>query len=160
MIIFGIDPGLSLTGYSIIEYKDNSLTLLKSGIIKTSKEDNLNKRQLYIYNKIFNLLIENKVDILSLEKLFFLKNRKTAMQISEIRGIIKLAASQNNLKIVEYTPLEVKQNITGYGKATKREVQYAIMDYFNLDKLPRPDDKADAIAIGLNYILDNTLIYD
>lgn len=149
MIIFGLDPGYAIVGYGIIEYKANKFRVLDYGAITTSKEDNLNDRLLQIYDQLCSLMDIYKPDALSIEKLFFNTNATTAIGVAEARGVCLLAAKQRDLDIAEYTPLQVKQAVTGYGKAIKQQVQEMTRMLLNLQKVPKPDDTADALAVAI-----------
>lgn len=150
MRILGIDPGTATTGYGIIEITDNgSIEVINYGIIQTTPKSPMPERLKIIFQDI-QVLIENfKPDILSIEELFFFKNSKTVITVSQARGVILLAASLANLEIAEYTPLEVKVTLTGYGRADKSEMQNCVKEMLDLKTIPRPDDAADALAIAL-----------
>jgi len=149
MIILGIDPGTAIVGYAIISFKNNELTALDYGCIKTSKEEVFPKRLSQIYHGIETLIKKNKPDQMAIESLYFAKNVKTAMKVSEARGVAILAAAENKIKVVEFTPLQVKQALTGYGRASKSQIQQMVKVIFKLKTIPRPDDVADALAIAL-----------
>lgn len=149
MIILGIDPGTAIVGYAIISLKNNELTALDYGCIKTSKKETFSKRLSQIYHGIEALIKKNKPDQIAIENIYFAKNVKTAMRVSEARGVAILAAAENKIKVVEFTPLQVKQALTGYGRASKNQVQQMVKIAFRLKKTPRPDDAADALAIAL-----------
>ncbi len=149
MIILGIDPGTAIVGYAIISFKDNKLTALDYGCIKTSSKEIFSIRLSQIYHGIDNLIKKNKPDQVAIENIYFAKNVKTAMRVSEARGVAILAAAENKLKVIEFTPLQVKQALTGYGRASKSQVQQMVKIVFKLKKIPRPDDAADALAIAL-----------
>jgi crossover junction endodeoxyribonuclease RuvC len=150
MKILGIDPGTATTGYGIIEVKDNdTISVLNYGVIQTFPVDAMPNRLMCIFDDM-QLLIDNFTpDIIVLEGLFFFKNAKTVITVSQARGVILLAAIKAGLTIYEYTPLQVKITLTGYGRADKREVQNCVKDLLELDEIPRPDDAADALAIAL-----------
>ncbi len=149
MIIFGLDPGYAIVGYGVIEYKANKFRVLDYGAITTSKDDDLNDRLLQIYNQLCGVMDTYKPDALSIEKLFFNTNATTAIGVAEARGVCLLAAKQRGLDIAEYTPLQVKQAVTGYGKAVKQQVQEMTRMLLNLQKVPKPDDTADALAVAI-----------
>jgi len=149
MIILGIDPGTAIVGYAVISVKNNELTALDYGCIKTSPKEIFSKRLSQIYHGIDILIKENKPDQIAIENIYFAKNVKTAMKVSEARGVAILAAAENEIKIVEFTPLQVKQALTGYGRASKDQIQQMVKVIFKLKKTPRPDDVADALAIAL-----------
>ena len=149
MIIIGIDPGYAIVGFGVIEYKANKFRVLDYGAITTSKDDDLNDRLLQIYNQLCVIMDSYKPDALSIEKLFFNTNATTAIGVAEARGVCLLAAKQRGLDIAEYTPLQVKQAVTGYGKAVKQQVQEMTRMLLNLQKVPKPDDTADALAVAI-----------
>ncbi len=149
MIILGIDPGTAIVGYAIISLENNELIALDYGCIKTSKEEIFPKRLSQIYHGIETLIKKNKPDQMAIESLYFAKNVKTAMKVSEARGVAILAAAENKIKVVEFTPLQVKQALTGYGRASKIQIQEMVKVIFKLKTIPRPDDVADALAIAL-----------
>ena len=155
MIILGIDPGTATTGYGVIKVKkgfpklNKSLEFLKYGVIKTDPVNPQGKRLSQIYIETNKLLKENKPDILAIESLYFFKNLKTALPVSEAKGVILLAAAKKKIKVLQVTPLEVKMNICGYGRAQKKQVQRMVKETLNMDKIPRPDDAADALAVAV-----------
>ncbi len=149
MIILGIDPGTAIVGYAIISLKDNELVAIDYGCIKTSKKEIFSKRLSQIYHGIDILIKKNKPDQIAIENIYFAKNVKTAMRVSEARGVAILAAAENKIEVVEFTPLQVKQALTGYGRASKNQIQQMVKIVFKLKEIPRPDDAADALAIAL-----------
>jgi crossover junction endodeoxyribonuclease RuvC len=154
MIILGIDPGLALTGWAILDNKEE-IKLIKYGCIKTRKEQEENKRLFNLYNKLKKIINKYKPQALSIEKLFFNTNAKTAFTIGEARGVIKMCATLNKLPIYEFTPLQIKDSIVGYGRADKNQVQQMVKMHLKLDKIPKPDDAADAVAAALTYCFFN-----
>ncbi len=161
MIILGIDPGTANTGYGLIEKSQEGIKFLACGCIKTfpdrSPQDRLNE----IFNELNKLIKKYKPDILSVEKLFFFKNVKTAIPVSQAKGIILLVAAKKKIPIYEFTPLEVKMIITGYGRAQKKQVQEVIKRLLDLEKAPSPDDAADALGVAIScaYFLENEKRY-
>ncbi len=149
MIILGMDPGTARVGFGIIEQRDvNKISPIIYGCIKT--KSGLNEKRLkYIYEETLQLIRDYRPEALSLEKLFFNTNIKTASSVGEARGVIILAASQSGLKTAEYTPLEVKQAVVGYGRALKMQIQEMVRILLNLKEIPRSDDAADALAIAI-----------
>jgi len=147
----GIDPGYALIGYGILKKENKNIEVLEYGAIRTVKGDP-GERLVNIYHKIVNIIDSFSPDVLSLEKLFFNKNAKTVLGVGEARGVIILSAKLKGLSIREYTPLEVKQAMTGYGRATKQQVQYMVKSILKFEKIPKPDDVADALAIALTCI--------
>ena len=149
MKILGIDPGLAIVGYSIIDYNDDCVALLNSGSIKTSKEHTESQRLVEIFEDITTIIEKYKPDIASVEKLFFFKNQKTVMPVAAARGVIMMALEKCGIKTFEYTPMEVKQTLTGYGRADKKEVEQMVKIALNCQILPTLDDTVDAMAIAI-----------
>ena len=153
MIVIGIDPGFARLGYGVIEVVKEGNRPVCYGCIETSgKALSPSQRLLKIYTEVEVLLDTYQPGYLSLEKLFFQKNISSAMSVSEVRGIVLLAAGQRNIPVTEYTPNQVKQAITGSGRADKRQVQEMIKRLLQLEEIPRPDDAADALSIALCHI--------
>lgn len=149
MIILGIDPGLAIVGYGIIECNGNKFRALEYGAIVTEAETNFPDRLKIIYEEMTNIIEEfNPID-LAIEELFFNKNVKTAIKVGQARGVEVLAAVNKGLEIYEYTPLQIKQGVVGYGRAEKRQVQEMVKMLLNLKDIPKPDDVADALAVAL-----------
>jgi len=149
MKIIGIDPGIALTGYGIVELKNNIYNVIDYGKIETFPEMLKTQRLEKIYNDLSTLFLFHRPDVLALEELFFNKNSKTAITVGEARGVIILCATQHNIPVFEYTPLQVKQAITGYGRAEKVQMQRMIKMILNLNETPKPDDVADALGIAV-----------
>lgn len=149
MIAIGIDPGIESTGVGIVELKENKLKLIHHELISTSSKEKKEFRLRKIYDNLTQILTNHKVDFASVEKLFFAKNVKTAITVAEVRGIILLALEQNKIPIYEYTPLQVKQGLVGYGRGTKKQVQELIKIILNTDEIIRQDDVADGIALAI-----------
>lgn len=152
MIVMGIDPGLARVGYGVIEAEKGGLNPICYGCIQTSGEKRTSQRLIEIYTGIEALFEKYHPDCLAVEKLFFTKNITSAMSVSEVRGVILLAAEKRRLEIAEYTPNQVKQAITGSGRADKRQMQDMIKRLLHLDKIPKPDDAADGLSIALCHI--------
>ncbi|KLO21229.1 MULTISPECIES: crossover junction endodeoxyribonuclease RuvC [unclassified Marinitoga] len=148
MRILGIDPGYGRIGFGIIDKDGNNFKLVDFGVIETNKKSDLNSRLLEIFDGINDLILKYNPDESAVESLFFFKNVKTAIQVGEARGVILLTLQKNNIPIFEYTPYQVKQAITGYGRAEKGQIQRMLKVVFNLKKNPTPDDAADALAIA------------
>lgn len=152
MIYLGIDPGTATTGFGIIKKSDNKkleYDILEFGVIETPKVESDAQRLQTIYEDLSAIIKKHKPTYFGIEKLFFATNQRTVMTVSQARGIALLAASQANLKILEFTPLQVKSTLCGYGKADKKQVQRMVQQTFKLKSLPKPDDAADALAIAL-----------
>lgn len=149
MIIIGIDPGVALTGFGIIEKKGNKINFITSGLISTEKGKRIEERLNIIYNKLCSYIKKYNVDVMAVEKLFFNKNVKTVMSVGEARGVIMLAGFKCKLPVFEYTPLQVKIALTGYGRAEKLQIGKMVKVLLNLRDIPKPDDVGDALAIAL-----------
>ncbi|MCK5061254.1 crossover junction endodeoxyribonuclease RuvC [Candidatus Parcubacteria bacterium] len=149
-VILGIDPGIADTGFGVIsKNKDGSLKCLDYGTIKTSSKLDLPKR-LVILGKELDIIIKKyKPEIVGVEQLFFCKNVKTALTVGHARGVILFVIQQNNLLVSEFTPLQIKQAVSTYGQASKLQVQKMVKLLLNLDKIPKPDDAADALATAI-----------
>ena len=154
MIVLGIDPGIALTGWGILS-KEDKPKLIKYGCIETSKNKNSSQRLLIIYKELQKIIKKYKPEVLSMEKLFFNTNAKTAFSIGEARGVIKICAALNKVPVVEFTPLQIKNSIVGYGRASKKQVQEMVKVSLSLIEVPRPDDAADAIGAALTYCFYN-----
>ncbi len=151
MKILGIDPGMAIMGYCILDYDGKNAKLLNSGSIQTNKNERESQRLVEIYNDMQTIINTYNPDICAIEKLFFFRNYTTVMPVAHARGIILLALEQARLPIYEFTPIEVKQILTGYGRATKKEVEQMVKLSLNSLNLPKLDDTIDAIAIALSY---------
>ncbi|MCF8010724.1 MAG: crossover junction endodeoxyribonuclease RuvC [Clostridiales bacterium] len=149
MRIMGIDPGMAITGYGVIDHYGNKFKALSYDCIKTSSKLSLAARLQSIYSGITEILRSYRPEHFAVEALFFNKNTKTAMDVGHARGVVLLAAAHMSLDVYEYTPLQVKQAVVGYGKADKGQVQFMVKNILNLKDIPRPDDVADALAVGI-----------
>ena len=149
MRILGIDPGLATIGYALVDKKTNHFDVLEYGVIKTSADKEDTERLEIIHHNIEELIKEFRPEEMAVEELFFNKNVKTAIMVGQARGVILLAGSQAGLKVYEYTPLQVKQAVVGYGRARKEQVQQMVKALLNLEEIPRPDDSADALAVSI-----------
>ncbi|VVB84994.1 Crossover junction endodeoxyribonuclease RuvC [uncultured archaeon] len=152
MIIIGIDPGLATVGFGVIQKEKNRITPVSYGCIRTSSEKQNPQRLLEIYNELNALFEKYAPSEIAVEKLFFTNNITSAMGVSEARGVIFLAAQQKNIPVIEYTPKQVKQAITGSGRADKKQMQEMIKKLLGLDEIPKPDDAADGLSIALCHI--------
>ncbi|MEK7184054.1 MAG: crossover junction endodeoxyribonuclease RuvC [Patescibacteria group bacterium] len=153
MRILGIDPGIGITGWSIVQTTGNSTLLLEAaGIISTTPNSVTHHRLVTIYSQMTQLIQRFQPTELAIEKLFFAKNVTTAMAVSQARGVVLLAGAQSQLPIFEYTPLQVKMTITGYGKATKQQVNAMLSHHIKGATIPKQDDAADAIAIAITHL--------
>ncbi len=151
MLILGIDPGIGITGYSFVEYDNakDTFDLHSSGSIQTDKLATHPKRLFELKTDIDCLLKEYKPDCASIEQLFFFKNQKTIIPVAQARGVILLALEEHSIPIYEYTPLVVKQTITGHGRADKTQVKAMVKNYINLDKNIKLDDTIDSVALAI-----------
>ena len=149
MVIFGIDPGYAIVGCGIVRYERNNFSLMGYGAVTTHKDKPFNERLVKIYDDITELLEKFKPDAVSIERLYFNTNQKTAIDVAQARGVIVLAVEKAGIPIYEYTPLQVKQSIVGYGRAEKQQVQEMTRMFLHLDKVPKPDDAADALALAI-----------
>jgi crossover junction endodeoxyribonuclease RuvC len=149
MLTLGIDPGTATTGYGLITEKRDRLVFVDHGIISTSKDESSQGRLRSIYRGVKKIFIDFKPDVIAVEKLFFGTNSKTAISVGQARGIVLLAAAEMKIPLSEYTPLEVKMAVTGYGKADKKQVQQMVKTLLGLSFIPKPDDAADALAVAI-----------
>ena len=147
----GIDPGIAIVGYGFLEPKGNSYKVLDYGAITTEAKVPLPERLDAIYEEMNELIERYKPDDIAFEELFFNKNVKTAITVAQARGVEVLAAKESGAGLYEYTPLQVKQAIVGYGRATKNQVQEMVRIILNLEKIPKPDDVADALAVAITH---------
>jgi crossover junction endodeoxyribonuclease RuvC len=151
MIILGIDPGYATVGFGVISSEGNKYKAIEYGVITTPKTENLPTRLNTISNAFDVLMDKYKPDAIALEELFFQNNQKTAIQVAEARGATLLTIYKKNKNIFEYTPLQIKQAMTGYGRADKYQIQHMVTLLLKLDKIPKPDDAADALAVALTH---------
>ncbi|HOV25305.1 MAG TPA: crossover junction endodeoxyribonuclease RuvC [Pseudobacteroides sp.] len=149
MIIMGIDPGVAITGYGIVKYEGNKFSVIDYGAATTEANVVLPKRLLKLNGMLEDLIIKYKPDFVAVEELFFNKNIKTALTVGHGRGVALLAAARLGVEVFEYTPLQVKQAVAGYGRADKSQVQQMVKVILNLDGIPKPDDVADALAVAI-----------
>lgn len=149
MRILGIDPGTAITGFGVIDKKGQKLSLVTAGVVRTPPKQALPDRLEVIYREVSSLIKECEPNQVAVEQLYFAKNVTTAMSVSHARGVVLLAARQAGLPIGEYTPLQVKQAITGYGKAEKSQIQAMVKNILGLEQIPKPDDAADALAVAI-----------
>jgi crossover junction endodeoxyribonuclease RuvC len=152
MLVLGIDPGTATTGFGLVELSKGRKKLIHYGVIKTSAAMDMPSRLVKInreYGEIINLY---KPDAIAIEQIFHHKNAKTVISVAQARGVLLMTAADRNIPIAEYTPLQVKQAVTGFGKADKKQVQYMVQNILGMDSLPKPDDAADALAIAICYL--------
>ena len=151
MIVLGIDPGTAIMGYGVIEYMSSKHKPLAYGAIRTSKDDRTEERLKQLFQGINRLLDEYRPDVMAVEELFFNRNTTTAITVGQARGVALLAAGLRGIPVGEYTPLQVKQAVVGYGRAEKHQVQYMLTKILGLQEPPKPDDAADALAVAVCY---------
>lgn len=156
MRILSIDPGVARTGYAVLERKDGNTTLHKFGCIETSAGQIAGKRLLTIYNEIKSLIENEKITRVIVEKLFFNTNQKTVINVAQAQGVISVVAADHDIEVEYLTPLQIKQSLTGYGRAEKDQVRKMVMILLDLKTKPEPDDASDAIACGLSYLSINS----
>ncbi|AEY65283.1 crossover junction endodeoxyribonuclease RuvC [Clostridium sp. BNL1100] len=149
MVIMGIDPGFAITGYGVVKYEGNKFSVLDYSAVTTGASMKFSDRLLVLYNELEKLIDKYKPDAISIEELFFNKNIKTALTVGHGRGVAVLAAAKSGIDIFEYTPLQVKQSVVGYGRAEKAQIQQMVKAILNLPAIPKPDDVADALAVAI-----------
>ncbi len=152
MRVLGIDPGTAITGYAVVEEEGGDLRSITVGVVQTPANTPLPLRLQQIYAGLQEIVAAHTLDGAAVEKLFFSRNVRTAMAVGQARGVTLLALADAGLPIAEYTPLEIKQAVTGYGNADKRQVQEMVRMLLNLKEIPRPDDAADAAAVAICYL--------
>jgi len=153
MRILGIDPGTGITGFGVIDVNKGKYNFVDAGVIRTPAHTPMPERLETIFDNITEIINQNSPQILSIEKLFFAQNVTTAMTVSQARGVVLLAGQQAKVEIFEYTPLQIKQTITGYGKADKHQIQEMVRVLMRLKEIPKPDDCADAIAAAITHAM-------
>lgn len=160
MVVLGIDPGLASVGWAIVEGTKSKVRLIDHGLISTSKNTGFDQRLIDIFSAIQSIIknSETKPSIMAMEELFFAKNAKTAMKVGQAIGAIKLAGSMSGIPIVEYTPLNIKTTIAGYGKADKEQMIYMVAQTLNLKDKLKSDHTADAAAVALTHIYTNSTL--
>ncbi len=160
MKILGIDPGLAIVGFGVIEKSNNNFTAIDYGVISTPKDDTFPQRLTTIYQCVGDLIDTFKPDAIAIEELFFMKNITTGIPVSHARGVILLACYQKTRNIFEYTPMQIKLALTGTGSADKHQMQYMTKSILNLETIPKPDDAADALAVAICHGQTNQLLVD
>jgi len=149
LFIMGLDPGTAITGYGLIKYDGSRFSMIDCGCIRTSPESPLSERLQIIYRELTDVIRQYKPEQFAIEELFFNKNARTALAVGHARGVAMLAASSAGLPVFEYTPLQVKQAVTGFGRAAKTQVQFMVKTILALPEAPEPDDVADALAVAI-----------
>lgn len=149
MIILGIDPGYAIVGFGVLDYRNNHFSVVDYGAITTQAGVPFNRRLEIIYDGLCEIIDRHKPEAMSVEKVFYNNNAKTVIDVSQARGVIMLAAQKKRVPVFEYTPLQVKQSVAGYGRAEKKQIQEMTKRILNLEKVPKPDDTADALAMAI-----------
>ena len=149
MLVLGLDPGLATTGYGLVSGDGQHLTALAHGVVRTPARQPMADRLLLLHRELQSLVERYQPQVAAVEKLFFSKNVTTGIQVAQARGVTLLTVAQAGLRISEYTPMQIKQGITGYGSADKLQVQEMVRMLLNLERIPRPDDAADALAVAI-----------
>lgn len=157
MIILGIDPGIAIVGWGVIEFSGNKMKPLAYGAITTPAHTPITQRLKTIYDELSIIIDKYKPEAMAVEELFFNTNVKTAITVAHARGIVLLCASQKGVSDFEYTPLQVKQALTGYGRADKAQIQNMVKIMLGLNAVPKPDDTADALAIAICHAHSHNL---
>lgn len=153
MRIIGIDPGTGILGFGVIDFKGGKSKMIDAGVIKTPAHTPLDERLEDIFDNLMEIIQQTKPNVMSIEKLFFARNVTTAMSVSHARGVVMLAGKKSGLSIFEYTPLQIKQTLTGYGRADKKQMQEMVKLHLSLKVTPKPDDCADALATAITHSL-------
>ena len=151
MRIIGIDPGTGILGFGVVDVANGKTKLVTAGVITTPPHTPLDERLEEIFDGLTQIIAETKPDCMSVEKLFFARNVTTAMSVASARGVAMLTGRKARLPIAEYTPMQIKQSLTGYGKADKKQVQEMVRLQLGLKEIPRPDDAADALAAAITH---------
>lgn len=149
MIILGVDPGTATTGYGVIDSAKGMNKFVEYGCILTKSSENLENRLVTIFDELTEIIKKFKPEMVAVEELFFASNAKTAISVGHARGVILLACSKAKVPVYEYTPLQVKQAICGYGRGDKQQIQKMVKALLGLDEIPKPDDAADGLAIAI-----------
>lgn len=151
--ILGIDPGTGILGFGVIDLQNGQPVLVDAGVIRTPVKEDDAVRLLTIYEELTDIIAQTKPTIMSVEKLFFSRNVTTAMTVSQARGVVLLCGMQAGMTIHEYTPMQIKQTTTGYGKADKKQMQEMVRVILRLKEIPKPDDAADALAAAITHAM-------
>ena len=153
--VLGIDPGYAIVGWGVVEYQGNRFAPVDFGAVTTDADRPFEGRLRDVYDGVCQVIHDTKPEVLAIEKLFYQHNQTTVIGVAEARGVILLAASQAGLPVYEYTPMQVKQAVTGYGKAVKKQVQEMTRILLHLPAIPKPDDTADALAMAITFCHTN-----
>ena len=149
MRILGVDPGYAIVGYGVIDYIGNNFKIVEYGAITTEAGEEMNSRFKTIHDDLNTIIERTNPEFMAIEELFFNSNQKTAINVAQARGVLLLSALNHDVRIYEYTPLQVKQAVAGYGRADKKQVQQLTKTLLGLESVPKPDDTADALAIAV-----------
>jgi len=154
----GIDPGTGILGFGVIDAVRGKTIMIDAGVVRTAVHQPLDERLVIIYDSLREIIADTKPQMMAIERLFFAQNVTTAMSVAHARGVAMLAGKQAGMEIHEYTPLQIKQTMTGYGRATKKQIQEMVRIQLGLIEVPKPDDCADALAVALmhSFIARNT----
>lgn len=152
MVVLGIDPGTATTGYGVISYEAGRQKMLEYGIISTKANIDMAYRLAKINEDLDDLILKYNPNVVAVEDLYYQKNAKTVITVAQSRGVILMTAAKQGLKVAEYTPLQVKQAVVGYGQADKKQVQFMVQKLLNIPNIPKPDDAADALAVAICHI--------
>ena len=155
MRIIGIDPGTGILGFGVVDVLDGKFRMVDAGVVRTPAHTPLDERLEDIFDSLSEIIEQTKPEVMSIEKLFFSQNVTTAMSVSHARGVAMLTGRKAKLPIHEYTPQQIKQTLTGYGKADKKQVQEMVRIQLNLTEVPKPDDCADALAAAITHAIMN-----
>lgn len=158
-LILGIDPGIATTGFGVIQKQGNKINAIDYGKIITKPKDNAPKRLKIIFNELTKIIKKYKLDAIAIERIFFNKNTKTALSVGEARGVVMLCSANFDIPLSEYTPLEVKTAVVGYGRADKKQIKYMVKVILNLKEIPHPDDTADALAIAICHVNSSRKVF-
>lgn len=151
MRIIGIDPGTGILGFGVIDFEKNKTKIIDAGVVTTPAHTPVEDRLEDIFDSLTEIIKETKPEVMAIEKLFFARNVTTAISVAEARGVAILTGKKGNMPIAEYTPLQIKQTLTGYGKASKQQMQEMVRVQLGLKNIPRPDDCADALAAAITH---------
>lgn len=151
MRIIGIDPGTGILGFGVVDFSGGKSTMVTAGVIRTPPHTPLDERLEDIFDGLTEIIVETNPDVMSIENLFFARNVTTAMSVAHARGVAMLTGRKAKIPIADYTPMQIKQTLTGYGKADKKQVQEMVRIQLGLKEVPKPDDCADALAAAITH---------
>lgn len=157
MRILGIDPGTGILGFGVIDVNKGQAQMVDAGVIRTPAKEDDAVRLVTIFEEISDIIAQSKPTVMSVEKLYFAQNVTTAMTVAQARGVVLLAGKQAGMEIYEYTPLQIKQSLTGYGRAEKKQIQEMVRVILKLKEIPKPDDCADALAAAITHSMTKQL---